>query len=713
MRDKYALHALEETPLGKVLSEASLGKAYLKQMGVRPFREVQPDFPPHLTGLIMSTYFGGRAEVRWRREIRQVLYCDFLSMYPTVCTLMRLWRFVIAQGMDWTTSTDRVRSLLETVSLDDLKRPEFWPLLTTIVRVAPQADIFPVRTKYDGQSQTIGLNYLTSDKPLWFTLADVIASKLLSGRVPKIIEAITFSPKEPQSGLRTVRIAGNPDYEVDPANDDFFKRLIDLRTTVKARLKNATALNRDALDSEQQALKILANSTSYGIFVEINVADLDASEKLTCYGPDGEGFPVSSDKMEEPGRFFHPLLATLITGAARLMLGIVERLCVDEGLDWAFCDTDSMAIAEPDGMGQAEFLECAQSICEWFSSLNPYEKKGSIFKIEDANYQIAGDSVGSNLEPLFCYCISSKRYVLFNVGPSGEVIIRKASAHGLGHYLAPYEADDAPQSIPAPSVALDKIGVDRWHYDLWHEIIRAALDGHPDQVDLSYHSGLSKPAVSRYGATTPKLLGWFKQLNSGREYGDQVKPFNFLIALQSHQKLTETDGEPWTPQRGGLESRLRSDQSHPSVEISAKPPRRPLTAKLTSGSSPNSLITYAEALAQYHLRPEAKFLNGDFFDRGRTERRHVIAVQILHIGKEANKWEEQYFLGPDDEAEIEYGAAENERFMGAKIQALCEEMGERAAAERIGISRTALRRALKVGLAKVSRSIRSRLAHSQ
>ena len=165
LRDRYALHALEETPLGKVLSEASLGKAYLKQMGVRPFREVQPDFPPHLTGLIMSTYFGGRAEVHWRREIRQVLYCDFLSMYPTVCTLMGLWRFVIAQGMEWSDSTEKIRALVNSISLDELQRPEFWPLLTTIVRVAPQADIFPVRAKYDGKSQTIGLNYLTSDYP--------------------------------------------------------------------------------------------------------------------------------------------------------------------------------------------------------------------------------------------------------------------------------------------------------------------------------------------------------------------------------------------------------------------------------------------------------------------------------------------------------------------------------------------------------------------
>ncbi len=29
-------------------------------------------------------------------------------------------------------------------------------------------------------------------------------------------------------------IAGNPNYRVDPVKDDFFKRLIDLRTAVKA-----------------------------------------------------------------------------------------------------------------------------------------------------------------------------------------------------------------------------------------------------------------------------------------------------------------------------------------------------------------------------------------------------------------------------------------------------------------------------------------------
>ena len=53
----------------------------------------------HLMRADHSSYFGGRPEVHLRHEVRQVLYCDFLSMYPTVCTLMGLWQFVIAWGM--------------------------------------------------------------------------------------------------------------------------------------------------------------------------------------------------------------------------------------------------------------------------------------------------------------------------------------------------------------------------------------------------------------------------------------------------------------------------------------------------------------------------------------------------------------------------------------------------------------------------------------
>jgi hypothetical protein len=121
---------------------------------------------------------------------------------------------------------------------------------------------------------------------------------------------------------------------------------------------------------------------------------------------------------------------------------------------------------------------------------------------------------------------------------------------------------------------------------------------------------------------------------------------------------------------------------------------------------------YSEALAQYHLRPEAKFLNGDFFDRGRTERRHVVAVQILHIGKEANRWEEQYFLGPDDEAEIEYGVGQTADDLNVGLRELCRELGERETARKLEISRTALRRAMRLGVEAMSRAMLRRLGSS-
>jgi hypothetical protein len=56
-------------------------------------------------------------------------------------------------------------------------------------------------------------------------------------------------------------------------------------------------------------------------------------------------------------------------------------------------------------------------------------------------------------------------------------------------------------------------------------------------------------------------------------------------------------------------------------------------------------------------------LNADAFDRGRTIRQPVKAVATELIGKEANRWEEQYFLGQDEDAEISYGLlASSDRF---------------------------------------------------
>ena len=691
---RYHRHGLTETPVHRIYSEASLGKAYLKAMGIQPWRRQQPDFPPEMLGIIMSTYYGGRSEVHWRREAVPVLYCDFLSMYPTVCTLMGLWRMVIAEGIESTDATDWVRDCLQSIETTHVQDADFWTALPVLVQVVPEADIFPVRAKYEQDvSFTIGLNTLTSESPLWYTLADCIATKLLTGKAPRVVQAVRFTPKALQKGLRPVSIAGKPHYRVDPVTDDFYRRLIDLRRTVKDRAKNAPPDEREALEAEQLALKILANATSYGSFVEFNVEEQDDCVTATCYGPHDTGFPVKVHQIEKPGTYFHPLLATLITGAARLMLALTERLALDAGIDWAFCDTDSMALAQPPSMAYEDFLSRAQSVQRWFDPLHPYEQKGPLLKIEDANYRIDKGRMTDTLEPLYCWAVSSKRYALFNLDANGNPVLRKASAHGLGHLLPPYREHIAPINIPAPLVPLSEIGVERWQYDFWYRIVEAGLRGTPDQVSLVGLPGFTTPAASRYAATTPILHRWFKTYNEGKPYREQVRPFNFLLAFPGQRLLAE----PTPNEIPALSDKPKSSRAKlPHLPRAVAPYSRKIEIAAAqcfdrrTGQSVlrGQLKTYGRALAQYHLHPEAKFLRGGYTHRGKTRRRHVYATVISLIGKEANRWEEQFYLGVEAEAQVEYGLTPKEyEDLIAKLKIVADTIGGKPLARAMGISR--------------------------
>jgi hypothetical protein len=623
LTQRYAEHGLERSS-DRLLSEASIGKGYFQKIGVKPLLACDPDFPRSHFGEILCGYYGGRAEIRNRREIHEVIYCDFKSMYPTVNSLMGLWEFVIAETVNIEETTKATRAVLELLSIDDLQQPRTWRNLCTLVLVKPDHDVFPVRTDYDGETYTIGLNYLTTNKPLWFTLADCIVSKLITGRCPEIVKAQTYRPGPRQKDLQAVEILGRPDFRIDPLKDDLFTRLIDLRDDAKEK--------RDEIE---KAIKIIANSSSYGIFIEVNRNDGEKSELLHVYGPHGGLSEVRSKSMEEPGRYFHPILGVLITGAARLMLGIAERKAADLGLDWAFCDTDSFAFVRPKGIPRKQFRGRVQGIVDWFEPLNPYRKPGSILKIEGLNFGISS----KKMEPLYCFAISAKRYALFNLDAQEKPVLRKASAHGLGHLIDPYGEVDASPGLPKPRVPLHEIGVKRWHHDLWIKIIQAALDGHPDQVALDWHPALSRPAAIRYTASSPALLAWMKRWNTGKLYDEQIRAFGFLLAFMPRiglfAKPQIVTGEAARRGRPRKTSKLK-----PIAPYNSDPQRalRSVFDRVTGESiDPEQLKSYAEVLSQYHLSPEAKFSNGRYLDRGRTGRRHVVATDLVLIGKEANQ----------------------------------------------------------------------------
>src|SRR4029077_21214072 len=113
---RYAEHRLSRA-VSKILSEATIGKAYLQEMGIKPFLGCDPEFDRRHFGRILCAYYGGRAEVRNRRSVREVIYCDFKSMYPTVNGLMGLWEFVINDGIKSTDTTPETREFLDAVTL--------------------------------------------------------------------------------------------------------------------------------------------------------------------------------------------------------------------------------------------------------------------------------------------------------------------------------------------------------------------------------------------------------------------------------------------------------------------------------------------------------------------------------------------------------------------------------------------------------------------
>ncbi|MGE0621622.1 MAG: hypothetical protein AB7I04_01860 [Pseudomonadales bacterium] len=244
------------------------------------------------------------------------------------------------------------------------------------------------------------------------------------------------------------------------------------------------------------------------------------------------------------------------------------------------------------------------------------------------------------MEPLYCLAISAKRYALFNLDRRGNPILRKASAHGLGHLIEPYSQEEAPAGLPTPQVPLSETGVKRWQHDFWLKIIQAVIDGFPDRVSLEWSPSLARPAAQRYSASSPNLLNWLNKWNEERQYSGQVRPFGFLLNYTPRTGvfLSSIDGE--LVDKVGRGRPAKGHTPKPTAPFN-RDPEEALGSVFDreAGEAVEiwQLKTYSELLAQYHLSPESKFENGQYLDSGKTGRRHLVAVNLVLIGKEANR----------------------------------------------------------------------------
>ncbi|NPE31705.1 hypothetical protein HNV12_27860, partial [Methanococcoides sp. SA1] len=587
VREEYEKYQLP-IPMPDIYSAASLGKQALKQCNITPFLQQNPDFPGTTLGKVMSGYYGGRCECRIRKTPTNVAVLDFFSMYPTVTLLLDLWNFVIAEKIKYEDDTKNVQEMIDSCTIGMTLDKNSWKKMNVLVEIEPDNDIFPIRTKY-GEQETynIGLNYLTYESSVYYFLPDVLASKLLTGKSPKIKKAIRFIPEGVQEDLTETEIYG---VHINPKEDNLIKVLVERRQKIKQEMKNVPKDSHeyDVLDSQQRALKILNNSTTYGIYIEVHPKE---KEILNVYSNDEfetEGI------FEEPANFFNSIIGANITAGARLLIAIAEKFVMDKGEVHAYMDTDSIFVPP--------YL--AEELSHLFNSLNPYDFNKPILEIEEG------------MEDIWFYGISSKRYCLFHrdgnraIIPDGKKLFYKL--HGLGHITNPFRR-------------VLKEG-DQWHKMFWEDILKVHFQ--PESLFDVLEKYENYAVISNLAVSTGTILRRFKKLNEGKPFDRQIKPFNFMLVGNG-----ATVGE-----RGEKIKPVSPFSKNPQVAID-NPFIDYNTGEIFQGREYWKPLS--EVFLDYIDHSESKF-EGDV---GVLQRRHLEPKGCVYIGKEANNIDMQELEG--------------------------------------------------------------------
>ena len=646
--------------IDRIYSEASLGKAYLTDFGIKPFLQQNPGFDRRMIGPFMEALYGGRSEVRIRHELRETMVADFRSQYSTINALMRLQDLMIAERVEAIEGGPygEAAQFLRGITLADLQRKETWPKLRGVALIRPAGDILPVRTVFhanDAQdtadptlrAQQIGVNVVVSGPPTWYSFADVIASKILNGdRCPEILSTITLEPHGVQSGLKPIKFFGDPNYEIDLTRDDLFQRVIDMRAEVK-----------DDNPAMGLALKLLASATSYGALIEFIVDEHKSPRGTTVYhgtdrtrrlahavlpSEDG-GFEISGYKAERAGAWFAPW-GPLIPAGGRLLLAIAERLAADRGLGYALCDTDSKGFIRSDGMTRAEFRAQVQEIAGprgWFQALNPYSNNDALFNIEPVNYAYDNPK---QLETLYVLAVSAKRYALAN-RRGEEWIIRKATGHGLGHITAP--AYDSTALPPHPAAPLEKLSNSRnpkLVCDLWRIAFETA--GRGEDIGLAIKDalkslpGLNEPQFQQRALSSRADWLAYDRLPNRRAF----MFFNILPApVSSDWTFVPNDAEINKTRGDLLDATLYAKVGKDFLDKGSlrRSDNNQFPAEIFHDAFGLRFCTVADCLWDYFDHSEMKSRG----EKGLLQRRKMVILDHEYIGKETNS-----LIDPDVEA---------------------------------------------------------------
>jgi hypothetical protein len=346
-----------------------------------------------------------------------------------------------------------------------------------------------------------------------------------------VVKAVRLEASGTISGLLPMQLHHA---RIDPRSSDFWKAVVEVRKTL------AKGGHADSCSCEQcragRFLKLMINSGSYGVFAELNREDSDrAGPRVLRNGRDHQA--VTSRINEKPGMFCYPPLASVITGAGRLMLALLEHMVTSAGGTYAASDTDSLHIVAdthshpvdcptPDGTGTIQALSFRQvdAIRDRINALNPYNRA--------AVPDLLKREVPADSDTTWCYAISPKRYVLYRLD-HGQPVVRAEidgkeamKQHGFGIYLSP-----------------DGTSPESWIRDAWQWIVNRHYGLNP-----GWPAWAEEFAVSKYQVATPAMLRLFSTYNATASEREQIRPFTkILVAITGKNFDPEEETEPAAP----------------------------------------------------------------------------------------------------------------------------------------------------------------------
>jgi hypothetical protein len=437
-----------------------------------------------------------------------------------------------------------------------------WRDLLAVCLVEPEGDVLPVQVRPGPETAWLLMMnrvYAAPGVALWWTLADVLASVARTGKAPRILRAFRVVPHGRQRNLRPVSLW---DVTLDPHQDPF-RALLAARGQVGARLADARAAGdhvaAQRLAVRYKALKAVAEPFAYGIHAEVTDGGTPGETVRVWAG----GAPIASRSLhgERPGPYLNPLVAPFPPAACRLAMALMETAIRERGGTWATCDTDSFAVVATEGGGLVpcpggahrlsdgreavralSFAE-VEAIRTRFDALAPCG--GPFWKVEPENTPHPDATKDCNL---YAFIAGPKRFVFANIADSGRTIVRKASAHSLGHLVSPTGGRD-----------------DSWIAATWAAAFEEARG---KRGALARLPNADLPAVSRLTFTRPDML---RVVNIGLN-GDGPRPFSFGLTVPVEDPLT---GGPAFPEgwcRRDKERRLGCPDLHADCRYRAHCP---------------------------------------------------------------------------------------------------------------------------------------------